>query len=149
MSTSDPKYQIKIIKAGIGDPMLTLQFQFTNSDGTYDLPSHEHPVYNLDVVATLNWTNSDGEPVASSVGHVEIYKVQTTDTYNLTLPFDMPDGFEMGSAVGMEITMSDNRGTSNIHMYNGTGNMMDVGLTYFEEGAAYGDLYGQYEYQTS
>lgn len=149
MPQSDPKYQIKIIKAGIGDPLLTLQFQFTNSDGTFDLPTEENPVNNVTADIRLNWAVEGGGSQGASIGNVSVWKVQTTNVYNLTLPFDLPAGFPLSSAaeVSMDVTINGNNGYADITLVNGTGaNTMATALTFFSGETHYGNLNVNYEW---
>lgn len=146
---SNPKYQIKIVKAGIGDPMVTIQFKFTNSDGSYTIPSSSAPLHNLVLTTELTWLNSSGESLSANTGNVSINKVQTSDAYNMTLPFDMPSGFEMSNDVSLAVFAEGENGAADISFVNGSGNSMAVGLTYFEEPADYAELYVSYEYTGS
>ena len=146
MSTSNPKYQIKIVKAGIGDPMLTIQFQFTNSDGTYTLPSQEHPVHDLEIQTRLVWLNGDGESISANTGVVSVNEIGTTDLYNMTVPFDMPSGFTMSNDVSMNLTVVAENGNTDVDIQNGDGNTISTAMTFFNPYADYADLYVQYEY---
>lgn len=131
MAQTDPKYQIKIIKAGIGDPLLALSFEFTNSDGTFSIPNPDVPLNTLSFQITVSYENNSGASEVATVGMIYFGSLKSAGPYHCDLPFDNLGNFQMGDAVRASITFG---GVGMVLRAAGEGgNVWSKALTYIQE----------------
>lgn len=87
MATSDPKYKIKIVRGGIGDPLATIGFQFEAPDSSYSIPSPQVPLgeFSLQISVTRNGPSGNG---GGEKGITTSTSLTSAGPYFMTLPFD-------------------------------------------------------------
>ena len=100
------KYKVLIVKGGIGDPLITLAFQFQD-DPDFDNPV-DYPVEDLKVTIKFTYNTLSGttSPLKTA-GVSTLLKLGTLDNYYLTFPFDQPEDIDMENAnIGMTVFMA-------------------------------------------
>lgn len=144
--SSDPKYQIKIIKAGIGDPLLGVSFEFTNTDGTFWIPNPDEPLDSLNFQVTVSFESNSGEGGGATVGNIDFGALKGVGPYNCDIPFDNLSGFTDGDTLNAKIV----GGTAGAYLeFSGPGGSTNVwqnDLTYSAEPVLFADLNVLYGY---
>ena len=93
------KYLIRVVKAGATERMVILTFQFVGDQDGYDSPV-EFPVENLNMNITFEYQpNGASYFSAHQIAANTLANFSTLNTYNLTVPFDVPSNFTLGNGV--------------------------------------------------
>ena len=100
MSQSGDKYKIQIVRTGIGDPFLLVNFEFT-ADGKNPT---EHPISDFEVVAYV----SNDQNNWIYLGYTKAESISKFGPYRIGIPFDEPDGFSDTETVYAQIQFGAN-----------------------------------------
>ena len=147
------KYTIQIIKVGIGDPLITVQFQFSDSDPGSDNPV-EYPVEGLNFTVDVEYeNNAHSATITRRAGNVDMANFATLNSYFLTFPFDQPEDFTIGNDMAFRLSANgvDSGGTAySISFNNGHGvethGSISLGLTYHATKQEFADLTARFTY---
>lgn len=103
MADSGDKYKIQIVRTGIGDPFLVVNFEFQD-DG---LSPIEHPISQFEVVAFVSNDENNWE----YIGYTKSESIAKMGPYRIGIPFDEPPGFSESETVYVQLQFgSDGHG---------------------------------------
>lgn len=145
---ADPKYKIRVIQTGIGDPFFVGTFQFDYSQAGYTNPATT-PLQNLTIA--IAFKNDDGEWVA--YGSITVNKPLSnwqsddndgTPTYHFGLPFDPGSEFTIGNTLHYKLTFTANN--AQIILNDGSDNTSSHSMTFSSSTSVYPELHVYYAY---
>ncbi len=129
---SNPKYKIRVVQTGIGDPFLLGWFQFETGTGISNPATAPLPSLQIDVQFRLaggEWhdygTVSLLKPIANWQGANE----DATPRYFFGLPFDPGSNFKLGDSVELYLQFSAGSGID-ILLDDGSNNHSTYQLSY-------------------
>lgn len=143
--SSNPKYQIKIVKAGIGDPLLAIGFEFTNSDGTYTIPSESEPLVGLKFNVDVGFEGGSGGG-SSWVATINFGDLKSAGPYHCDVPFDNLTSFRMGDQVSVDLGGFFPGGYPDFSGPGGSGNSWANAFTYHNPEVLFFDVDVAYGY---
>ncbi len=115
MAEGGDKYKIQIVKTGIGDPFLVVNFKFTEDS----LNPIENPVQNVQVYLSIS--NTMQFTTDTGLGYVLTYKVSDYGPYRVGIPFDRPESWTLEEPLWLQVTIYVNGQFNNVEIVNPDG----------------------------
>ena len=103
---ADKKYRVKIVKVGIGDPLIAFAYQFIAAGSSGGI-NYTDPT--IDSITEINLKiDMDDGSINEGIGHINLNTINTNDQYICMLPFD-DSGYADGAncIVTIHFTVSD------------------------------------------
>ena len=103
---SETKYLIELIKAGVADHTVVLAFKFIGDHDGYSSPVNV-PVNDLKMNFDFEYQPSGASYFTSvNLGEISMADFATLNNYYISIPFDLPSNFAVGSSVMLRLTFT-------------------------------------------